>query len=446
MKKNINIVKLLTATALTLPGFQPAFAESPPAMTRAEFGYGTYDESGARYDINVYESSITVPVTEKTSISLSTVRDLQTGASMVLPVPQTISYAGLFGGFPESPIGNPSVLEPIITQASITEVRDSFSINGSYYFPESIVSVGYRYSTEDDYLSHSVNAEWRKLFNKKNTELSFGVGYSDDQISPTEDKVPTHLPKTIENSGSKSVIKAVLGLRQDWDPKTTSDIGLSFSHDSGYLADPYKRVIIYGNALGVRPGSAYVPNQFYPGAAGLGIPAGLTADYDRRPGHRDMWSIMGKIIRYIETFDSAIHAEYVYTHNDWDIGSNMLEFSYHQPFGDTWRVVPLVRYYTQSEAYFYAYAFEVTGGAPFPAKLLPVGLESSSDNRLSKFGSLNTQISLSKKLPFDMELDFVGGIYMSREWLHLGSDPEVSNPWNNYTATYFGLNVAIDFA
>lgn len=432
MKKNKNIVKLLTAAALALPTSQPALAESPPAMTRAEFGYGTYDESGNRYNINVYQSKITAPVTEKTSISIQTMRDLQTGASFVFAEPQSFIYIGA-----NNP-GNPSVLVPVYSGASITEVRDSINVGGSYYFPDSILSIGYRYSTEDDYLSHSADVEWRQFMNKKNTELAFGLGYSDDQIHPT---LAANVPNrsSIESNGSKSIIRAVVGIRQDWSPKATTQFGVGYDHARGYLADPYKRVMIYGNAVPVRPGSSFI-------GGGVNIPAGLTIDFDRRPGQRETWSVLGKFIYYFEKANSSIQAQYQYAHNDWDIGSSTLEASYHQPFGASWRVIPLMRYYTQSEAYFYSYMFAARGGAPFPAKLLPVGLENSCDYRLSKLGTLNSQISLNKKFPADIELDFIGGIYMSREWLHLGSDPEVAHPAVNYTSTYFAVNVAIDFA
>lgn len=443
MKHNKSIVKLLTTAALALPGIQQVQAESPSPIPRAEFGYSNYDESGNRYKINVYQSRFELPVTEKTSISILTARDLQTGASFVFGEPQSLIYYG----FAHNP-GNPSIVEPVITAASITEVRDSFAISGSYYFPESILTVGYRYSTEDDYLSNSTDIEWRKLFCKKTRELTMGVGYSADNYKPTLDGVPGHLPReSVESSGEKSTFTAVLGLRQDISPKTTSRFGASYSLDRGYLGDPYKRVSIYGNATNVRPGSAFLPNSFFPfdPFSRLNIPAGLTVDYDRRPGKREMWSAMAEIIRYIEYFSSSVHAQYRYTQNTWGISSNMIEASYHQPFSRTWRFIPLARYYTQTEADFYSYMFAAQGGAPFPAKLLPVGLENSSDNRLSRFGTFNAQVSIIKQFPADIDLSFIGGIYASREWLHWGTDPEVSNPFNNYTSTYLSVNVGINF-
>lgn len=446
MNRSNNIVKVLTTAALSLPGLQVQ-AESPPSVIHAEFGYGTYDESGPRYDVNVYQSKISAPVTEKTSISISTIRELQTGASFVFAEPQSLIYFG-------EPInvGNPSVIVPVISGASIKEIRDSINVEGSYYFPSSILSIGYDYSTETDYLSNSINTEWRVLLNKKNTEIIVGLGYSSNHVhlprGSNKRNPATLVPlvtgaSLIESQGSNSEVEIVFGLRQDWSEKTTSSITLGFDKRRGYLGDPYKRTAIYGDATSRRPGSVFIPGNIV--GMPLNIPEGMTIDFDRRPGLRETWGFIGKLLHYYETYNSALHLKYEFAHNTWGINSNVLEASYHQPFSHSWRIVPLVRYYTQSQANFYSYMFEETGGAPFPAKLLPVPLENSSDNRLSKFGNINAQLSLSKKFPNDIELLALAGVYASREWLHLGPSPEVSNPYNNYTATYVSLNVGIDF-
>lgn len=448
MKQNTKIVELLTSAAMALPGLAVQ-AESAPLVAHADFGYGTYDESGARYDINVYQSKLTMPLTDKTALTVLTQRDLQTGASFIFAEPQSMVYFG-----EPVNVGNPSVVVPIVSGASIKDVRDSISLTGTYYFASSIMSVGYRYSTEDDYLSHSVYSEWAGLFNKKNSEFTIGLSYSNDHVrlprGSNKRNPATHVPlvtgaSLLESQGGSSEFDLLIGLRQDWSAKTTSLISGSFSKKRGYLGDPYKRTAIYGNAQARRPGSVFIPDTSAIGIP-LNIAEGMTIDFDRRPGLRETYGAIGKVIHYFEQPNSAVHLQYQLAYNTWGMVSNTLEASYHQPFRSSWRVVPLIRYYTQTQADFYAYIFEATGEAPFPAKLLPIGLENSSDNRLSKFGTFNTQLGVVKRFVNDIELEGVAGVYASREWLHWGTPPEVSHPFNNYTATYFGLNVGIDFS
>lgn len=444
--KNNKIIKLLTSAALALPGLH-AQAEAPPQFTHAEFGYGTYDESGPRYNVNIYQSQISFPVTEKTSIAISTQRDLQTGASFIMAEPQSLVYYGEANN-----VGNPSLIVPLVSGASIKETRDTISMTGSYYLSESIVSAGYRYSTEYDFLSNGAHIELRRLLNKKNTEITVGLGYQDNEVrlprgsnrrNPLAFAPLVTGASLIESQGKNSEFLFSVGLRQDFSEKTTGSMSFNFSKKRGYLGDPYKRTVIYGNATAVRPGSNFIADGIM--GFSLNIPAGLTIDFDRRPGRKESFAASGTLIHYIEKYDSGIHCKYEFVHNDWNINSNSLEVSYHQPVKQTWRVIPLVRYYTQDQAYFYSYMFAETGGAPFPAKLLPVGLENSSDNRLSRFGTFNAQMSIDKRFQNEIHLIFIGGVYASREWLHLGPSPEVSHPFNNYTSTYGALNITIDF-
>lgn len=428
-----NAIKLLTSAALLLPGIQAAKAEAPPSIPRAEFRYSTYDETGVRYDINVYQALLEIPLQNKALVSLTTQRDLQTGASFVFAAPQRLAQSQ----------GSGAVVVPVVSAASIRENRESVELNGSYYFPKSIATLGFGYSTEDDYVSRSVSVQWRRLFKKKTRELSLGLGYSSDEVTPTPDGLPGHLPReSIESEGDIASWKFVAGLRQDFTPKTTGKLNYSYHAQSGYLADPYKRVAIYGNATALRPGSIYLPGFFFGGQ----LPAGITVDYDRRPGNRYTQGYEATLIHYCEKAKSSVHLQYSYAQDTWGIHSNEVKLTYFQPFSETWLISPLIRYYTQQEASFYGYIFNIApNNAPFAAVQLPDALESSCDYRLAKLGTLNAQLVLSKRFIRDIELSFTGGVYLSREWLHFGHSPTISNPFVHYTATYFGINTAIDF-
>lgn len=431
------IVKLLTTVALALPGIDPAMADSVGENVRSDVRYSYYTEGITDYQIDTYQAKFDIPVTENFEMSVQVTRDLMTGASFVMFLPE--SY------YSKNPFDSATLLaisSGASTGASISDDREELDVSSSYYFPASVLLTGISYSTEQDYESFSTSGEWKKPFNKKSSELLFGVGYSTDRCLPlAQPDAPYRLSRlTPESYGHLSTLKAMIGFRQDLSQKTTMQILFGEVYSRGYLANPYEHVLIYGYAAGFRPGSVYLPPVQVPGA-----PAGVTADFDRRPGQKNENTAMIRFIHYVEKTNTSVHFDYRYAINNWDINSHMIETSLFQPLFTKWMITPTVRFYSQSEAWFYAPAFYVTGNSPFPAKMLPSSLASSSDYRLGKFGVFSMQLELAKHWSDNFKFSISAGINSRKECYYLGHSPDFSHPYNNNTARYISLGASINF-
>ncbi len=148
------------------------------------------------------------------------------------------------------------------------------------------------------------------------------------------------------------------------------------------MFDPYKNIAWVG------------PNTLnWPNAINFGP---VFAGSDRRPHQRITGAFVTSLVHYIPSFDSALHFNYRYAANSWNIHSNTFELAYYQPFLKSWEIAPKVRYYTQDRASFYALSFYTEPSPLFPhAKKLRKN-RASNDYRLSNFGSLGYDVTVSK--------------------------------------------------
>lgn len=441
-----NIVALLTTAALTLPGIQQVKADAPIDHVRADTKFTHYEEAGKRYKIDTYQTKFDIPINDEWQLTLKLDEDLMTGASERAPVPDSFYY---FLANNPNP-GNPAIIRYNdflqLTGATIADKRQAIDATATYYFPETVVAFGAGYSTEHDYEARYAHLELRKPYNKKNTEVSFSIGFSSDKVTPvTYNSAVPIPPRDLHASGNKSTLTLVGGVRQDLSAKTSIQGLVGYSQDRGYLGDPYRLVAIIGDSTLVRPGSAFFPDLAAFGLP-LNIPAGVSADYDRRPNIKEERTYLLRLVHYVETLNSSIHFDYRFAYDNWGIDSNMLEMSYFQPIANKWMITPTVRYYSQSEARFYAPLFIMPNTAfGLPLKPLPVPIENSTDYRLGKFGVVSGQLEIAKRFTPNVQIGVVGGINMRKECYYWGTAPDFSNPNNNYNSPYVSVNALIDF-
>ena len=111
---------------------------------------------------------------------------------------------------------------------------------------------------------------------------------------------------------------------------------MTYQNGSGFLSDPYKLVSIAGSNFA-----------------------------DRRPDSRNQIALMGRYRRHFSGVGGSLHLDYGFYVDDWGIDAHTLELAWYQSlFGDVLTIVPSVRYYTQSQADFYA-PFFATALPPF---------------------------------------------------------------------------------
>ena len=150
----------------------------------------------------------------------------------------------------------------------------------------------------------------------------------------------------------------MVGLTQIVSPTVIFKTAVSFTQHDGYLTDPYKMVWI---------------NQ--------------AVEQERRPDQRNMVAWSNQLRIRVVPLAASLHLDYRYFNDDWDIESHTAEIGWYQSLGESWSIAPRLRYYSQSQSFFYS---------PFYNRRRTDGFH-SSDYRLSPYGSINFGLGLTKR-------------------------------------------------
>jgi hypothetical protein len=219
------------------------------------------------------------------------------------------------------------------SEAGIEDERLAGDIKVTEYLDGYSIGVGVSYSHEDDYDSGGGSLELRSWNEDKSRVYSFGIGGHHDQITSTND------PELDESNNSGNLL---FGITQIIDRISLLQANITIASTDGYQTDPYKSA-------------------------------------DERPQSRDEAALLLRYVRYIEQFESSLHADYRYFFDSWGVLSHTLELQWYQPVSEHWTLRPSWRYYTQSKADFYS--------SFFPPPESGEGFY-SADHRLSGFGAM----------------------------------------------------------
>jgi len=225
-----------------------------------------------------------------------------------------------------------------------------FALNASWTQPLArlyTVSAGAGFSTEYDYTHIGANLSLARDFNKRNTTLSAGVAWSQDQVDPVGGRpIPLSQMLDVGNDSnkrgggeSKDVLDLLLGFTQVLSRNTILRVNYSYSDSSGYLNDPYKILSVVDPLTGdtlTRAPSGQGPNGVYL--------------FESRPDARTKQSLFAEVKHALGA--PVMYFSYRYMTDDWGIDSNTGEVRLHWPLGDGY-IEPQLRYYTQSAADFY---------------------------------------------------------------------------------------------
>jgi hypothetical protein len=301
-------------------------------------------------------------------LSATLTADTLTGASasgaIALDRPQTFT--------------NPSGRAVYTTDAGEVPLDDTFldtrfALNASWSQPLARLytfSAGLGFSTEYDYTHLGANLSLARDFNKRNTTLSAGVAWSQDEVDPVGGRpVPLSQMLDVGNDSnkvggaeSKDVLDLLLGFTQVLNRTTVLRVNYSYSDSSGYLNDPYKLLSVVDPLTGdtlVRVPVGQGPDGVYV--------------FESRPDKRTKQSLYAEVKHAFGT--PVMHFAYRYMTDDWGIDSNTAEVRVRWPLGDGY-IEPQLRYYTQSAADFYRAS--LVGGAALPRY-------ASADFRLGDF-------------------------------------------------------------
>lgn len=413
VKKFSKRLNALSAAALALPGIAPRLNAAAVAdKVSADFLYSRYEECCERIKVNVFEAATIFPFGEHAQLSVNWGSDIVSGSSPVLNVPKSranvISGASANGArVALSNDENPGVSDApveVLSTASIRDTRHALDVNGQFFFGRSDLTVGVGISKERDYEAHSGNLELRHELKRKLTTLSIAAGYSSDEIEPTDRAIKKH----------KSSLNASTGITRILDKNSLLNVRFSYTYSTGFLSNPYKKIFIDG------AGSAL---------QGLVATKDVDVFFERRPDKRHQYALELRYIRHFSGWNAALHADYRFHVDSWDIQSHTIDLSWHQPLANGWMLTPSFRYYSQDQADFYR---------PFYDAPRARG-HYSSDYRLSGFGSISGGLSLSKEF-FDKLRISVGFEYYTHEAdLKLGSQTQSDFADFSYTLITSGI-------
>jgi Protein of unknown function (DUF3570) len=364
-------VAALTSSALLLPAYQAANADAPPENAEVGVRYTYYEEDnvegskafaggGERYEIDVAQFHLLAPVADNWSVALDVQWEDMSGASP------------WFVG--ESVGGDPKV---VLSGASIEDTRTEVSVTTRYYYDRGNVGFNYINSDEDDYDSDAFSLDGS--FNSEDgmRTYSAAISTSDDDIEPTQGTNPTN---TV--SDSKDIRSGWIGVSQIISKRALVRFGLSYTYRDGYLTDPYK-------------------------------------SRDQRPDERKEWTFSSGYRRFFDDHDAALHVDYRYFDDDWDVVSHTVDVSWYQNLDGGLQLVPFVRYYSQDEAEF----FDVVADTDNEYY--------ADDYRLSAYGALTVGLRVRKTIG-DWTVNATGERYKSEEsWGVYGGDesPALVDYW-----------------
>jgi len=375
-KKNSKTISVSLATATcSLLGTSvttPVQAQEEPGwdFNTALLYYGESDDRVQDVSLNILGRRTYV---DDRFLTLGLVLDSLTGATPggALPFssPQTFT--------------SPSGLAVYTTPADVFPLDDTFldtrfALSASWQQPLSrlfTMNAGLTASKEYDYLHLGANFKLARDFNKRNTTVSLGLAFANDELDP-EGGAPVPLSAMLDvgdlsnktGDQSKDIVDVVLGVTNVASRNLLFQLNYSFSNASGYLNDPFKFLSVVDGTSG--DPIARIPA---PGAVG---PL-YEYRFENRPDERTKHSVFGQTKYYMD--GKVLDLSYRYMTDDWEIDSHTIDARYRWPVGDSSYLEPHLRYYTQNAAEFYR--ISLVNGAP------PVSF-ASSDYRLGDFDAI----------------------------------------------------------
>jgi len=224
------------------------------------------------------------------------------------------------------------------------------------YFRRGTLTAGAAYSTEHDYVSRALSLNGTVSSEDNNTTWAFGLAGSRDSIDPVNHVVVDEHKRTVS---------VLAGVTRVLTPNDIGQLTLTRTNGDGYFNDPYKL-------------------------------------FDNRPRSRRQNTVLLRWNHYVDATGGTTRLGYRYYSDSYRIRAHTLSGEYVQPLGGGWSVVPEVRLYTQSAAYFYYDpVYDGTLGPPFPPGFSsgagPDRL-SSPDQRLSGFGAVTVGLKVVREI------------------------------------------------
>ena len=250
-----------------------------------------------------------------------------------------------------------------------------FAAGGNWTLPLTRVdnlSVGGKFSVEDDFVSVTADASIAHDFNDKNTTLSFGIYNEFDSLHPIGGAPVAGsdyaLSEKQTGGKSKDGVGALLGITQVMTRTWLSEFNLSVDRFKGYLNDPYKITSIIDSA---------------------GNTTGY--EFESRPDQRTRKSAYWEN-RVALSSQLSTGLSLRYMSDDWGVRSDTAQLHLRWSWSNRERYIePTFRWYRQTAADFYT---------PFIMDTAKQSTDfESADSRLGAFRALTYGVKYAQKLP-----------------------------------------------
>ena len=311
------------------------------AADHVDFKYELYKEDDHRIEINTGIFQFEKSLGASTTLRGETVYDAISGASPT-------------GGPP--PRGSRQV--PL---AELEDTRNAGSLELSQRWGRHTFTPQVAYSTESDYESWGLSLNDAIDFNNKNTTLVLGAAHNFDKVFTGNSP---YLPPDAKYP--KDTTDVLLGVTQLLTPKTVLTVNGTYGYSDGDLTDPYKGIRF--DAFPDVDGTFLLP--------------------EKRPSYKSREILYASLTRFITPANASVELAYRFYHDSFDIVANTVSLTWYQKVGQHLSIEPSIRFYDQSEAYFYYARVPKSLGVPVPVlrNARTPGVY-SADYRLS---SLNT--------------------------------------------------------
>ena len=264
-----------------------------------------------------------------------------------------------------------------VLASEYAEERTQYDLGADYLLSKTIISLGYSNSSENDYEADTYSIGISQDFFGDLSTLSLSYAQGSDTVGKSTD--PTF-----------SEEKTTRSYQFGWTQVITKNLLMNFIYhvitDEGYLNNPYRAFRYLDNANDPSAGYTWLTEK-YP---------------EPPPSHAA--AVRG---RYYLPYRAAFGFEYRRYNDTWNINAYNLDLSYTHPLGQHWILDLRYRFYSQSDADFYADLFPAENFQTYMGR----------DKELSEF----TTHTFGVKVSYELDTGW------SRNWLEKAS---VSLAWD----------------
>ena len=258
----------------------------------------------------------------------------------------------VFGNYYVDSVSSASI-DVISTASPYEEERTEMSLGLDYLHADTLMSLSFTNSDEDDYTADTINFGVSQEIFGGLTTVSMGYGRGSDEILRNGDPL-------FEEEADRRNYR--LGISQI----VTRDliVGLSYEAiaDEGFLNNPYRSVRYLDS--GSAAGFSYQPEVY--------------------PNTRSS-NAMAVRSKYFLDYRAAVHGEYRFFTDSWGIDAHTAEIGYTHPYRQAWVFDVGYRFHTQTAADFYSDLFPYVDAQNFLAR----------DKELSTFSSHTLRLGAS---------------------------------------------------